>query len=395
MLLYSVVSARPFSYLLICYSYPPVLGGSEIEGQRVSDALQRRGHQVKIVCAGGDPMPPGANWVDPYGLRVRLIGGRWPPRSRGRVFALGVAWTLFKERRNYDIAYFLMHGLHVVTGAPVAHFLGKPIVMKFSGSSLVTQMNDSLAGRLQVRFLKKWAARILILNSGMLAEAKEAGFDPRRVAWIPNPVDTDTFRPASPEERTRLRRELNVSEHAQVIVFAGRMEPGKRLALLVASFAQVLRELPGAKLVLIGEGSLRGETAHLARELGVEKNVVFTGRLDGAGVLRWLQAGDVFALVSEAEGLPLVVIEAMAAGLPPLLSDIPAHSQLVDHGVHGWLTETGNQEAIAQGLIHLLTDRNLRNRLAAAARLRAVEQYSTTKVAECYESLFESVLAPR
>src|SRR5438552_19138262 len=96
--------ARRFSYLLISYSYPPVLGGSEIEAQRVSTALQQRGHQVQVLCAGGGPMPPLTNWVDPCGIRVRLLAGRWPDRWRPYIFALGVAWTLFKERRHYELA---------------------------------------------------------------------------------------------------------------------------------------------------------------------------------------------------------------------------------------------------------------------------------------------------
>src|SRR6185436_10830576 len=122
---------RRFSYVLVCYHYPPVLGGSEVEAQRVSTELQKRGHRVKILCSGGGPMPPVTDWVDPFGVPVRLFGGRWPASLRGYVFALAVAWTLFKERRNYEIVYFLMPGLQVVTGLLVAGLLDKPIVMKF------------------------------------------------------------------------------------------------------------------------------------------------------------------------------------------------------------------------------------------------------------------------
>src|ERR1700681_3893982 len=92
------MASRPISFLLICHSFPPVLGGSEVEAQRVSDELQKRGHRPRIVCAGGPPMPPVHEWVDPCGLRVRLYGGAGSPRRRDVTYALGVAWTLFKER---------------------------------------------------------------------------------------------------------------------------------------------------------------------------------------------------------------------------------------------------------------------------------------------------------
>jgi hypothetical protein len=68
----SRMEMRPVSYILICQSYPPVLGGSEAEAQHVSDKLQRRGYRPRIVCAGGAPMPAVGEWVDPFGLRVRI-----------------------------------------------------------------------------------------------------------------------------------------------------------------------------------------------------------------------------------------------------------------------------------------------------------------------------------
>src|SRR5579872_4590285 len=103
----------PISLLLISYSYPPVLGGSEIEAQRVCAGLMRRGHRVTVLCAGQPPMPLEAKWVDPSGVPVRSFGRRRQGKVREWMFALGVAWTLWNERRNYQLVYFLMQGLHL------------------------------------------------------------------------------------------------------------------------------------------------------------------------------------------------------------------------------------------------------------------------------------------
>lgn len=387
------MQSRPISYLLIIYSYPPVLGGSEIEAQRVSEALQARGYRVKIVCAGGAPMPDVKEWIDPCGVPVRIIGGGWPERVRGYIFALGTAWTLFKERNNYDIAYFLMQGIHLVPGLPVARLMGKRIVMKFACSTLVEQMMKSPSGRIEMWFLRRWASSILILNPGMVEEAKEVGLNLDLVEWMPNPVDTNDFRPCTPDERLRKRRELNLKPDTPVVVFVGRLHPQKELPWLVGAFAKVVKQRPDAVLALIGEGPLRDEIGALVRKSGIENNVIFTGRLDSKGVLNWLQAGDVFALISAIEGLPCVVVEAMSAGIPPVLSNIPAHTQLVDHEVHGLITELGNQDSIAQGLLRLLNDPDLRARLGAAARSRMLDQYSTPQVATRYEVLFKKLLA--
>jgi glycosyltransferase involved in cell wall biosynthesis len=337
-------------------------------------------------------MPPLIHWIDPCGLHVRIYGGRWPERLRGYVFAAGVAWTLFTERRNYDIAYFLMQGLQVLTGVPVAGVLGKGVVMKFSGSSLVVQMTASLVGRLELRALRRWASKILILNPGMIEEAKQANLDLERIGWMPNPVDTEKFRPCSPDVRATLRQELKIAPDVPLIVFVGRLDAQKQLPWLIESFAIVSKERPDARLVLVGDGPLSSQLVEMVSSMGLDGGVTFTGRLDSEGVLKWLQVSDIFTLVSPAEGLPLVVIEAMSAGLPSVLSDIPAHTQLVDHEIHGLLAEMGNPEATARGFIRLIDDPALRARLGAAARQRAIDEYSTPRVIACYEELFQNIL---
>jgi glycosyltransferase involved in cell wall biosynthesis len=382
-------------YILICHSYPPVLGGSEIEAQRVSDELQKRGHRPRIVCAGGDPMPAVSEWVDPFGLRVRIHGQSRSNRWRDIVYALGVAWTLIKERNDYEVVYFLMSGLHLFTGLPVARLLGKPIVMKFSCSSFVVGMRDSLLGRIELAFLRWWATRILILNPGMVDEALEVGFDRARIGWMPNPVETDQFSPCTPVERDGIRQELGLGRNTPLVVFVGRLDPQKELHWLIGAFAEVVREIPDAILALVGDGSLREQLKRQVADLGLEQNIIFTGRLNSAGVLKWLRAGDVFTMVSAIEGLPCSLIEAMSTGLPAVLSNIPAHTQLIDHEINGLITELGNKESIARGLIRALGDPDARKRMGAASRRRIEEQFATARVVDCYEELFAECLVSK
>jgi glycosyltransferase involved in cell wall biosynthesis len=384
----SRVATQPVSYILICHSYPPVLGGSEIEAQRVSDELQKRGYRPRIVCAGGPPMPSLREWVDPFGLRIRLYGSGGSTRWRDFVYAMGVAWTLFRERNEYEVVYFLMSGMHLATGLPVARLLGKPIVMKFSCSGLVVGLRNSFLGRLELNFLRRWASHILVLNPGMVEEALEVGFEKSRIGWMPNPVDTDHFRPCSPEQRMQWRKEVAIGQDTPLAVFVGRLDPQKELPWLIGAFAKVVREIPNAVLALVGDGSLRAQLGQLVSTLNLDKNVRFTGRQDTAGVLKWLQGSDVFTLISAVEGLPCSLIEAMSAGLPAVLSDIPAHIQLVDSEVEGILTKLGDQESIARGLIRVLGDTEGGKRMGAAGRKRMVEQFSTAKVVDCYETLF-------
>jgi glycosyltransferase involved in cell wall biosynthesis len=393
MLGFSDMKERPISYVLVCHSYPPVLGGSEIEAQRVSAELQRHGYKPLIVCAGGDPMPRQRDWVDPFGLPVRIYGSG-PPRRKDWIYALGVAWTLFKERHHYDIAYFLMQGLHLATGIPVARLLGKPIVMKFSCSGLVVGMQDTWMGQVELSLIKKWATKILVLNQGMAEEAREVGIDLSRLGWMPNPVDTDYFRPATSEQRVAYREEFEIGPDTPLAVFVGRLDHQKKIPLMLGGFAKYVSQRPEAMLAILGDGPLREDLRQLAISLGLGKNVYFGGRVPSTGVLKWNQMADTCMLVSEVEGLPCSLLESMSVGVPPVVSRIPAHTQLIEDGVHGILTEYGNEESIAEGLRRVLDDRALRDRMSAAARQRMIDEYSTARVRDCYDQLFRELVTP-
>jgi glycosyltransferase involved in cell wall biosynthesis len=341
-------------------------------------------------------MPAVSEWVDPFGLRIKIHGTSKNSRLRDIAYALGVAWTLFRERKDYDVAYFLMSGLHLFTGLPVARMLGKPIVMKFSCSSFVVGLGDSLLGRIELAFLRWWATRILVLNPGMVEEALQVGIAKERIGWMPNPVDTNLFSPVQREQRTSIRRELNLGPDTPVVVFVGRLDPQKKLHWLISAFARVVQQMPDAVLALVGDGSLRAEHTRQVKDLDLDRNVIFAGRQDTAGVVKWLRAGDTFTMVSEVEGLPCSLIEAMSTGLPPVISDIPAHTQLVTHEVHGLVTELGNEVSIAEGLLRILRNSEERARMGAASRRRIEQEFSTSTVVDCYEKLFaECMRSPR
>ena len=339
-------------------------------------------------------MPPGRDWVDSCGVPVRMFGESWPERYRGYVFALGVGWTLWAERKNYQVAYFLMQGIHLLTGLLIARLLGKAIVMKFSGSSLVAVMASSMTGRLSLFLLRKWADRILILNSGMLEECRQVGFDLSKVSWMPNPVDTNEFKPCTPAEKIEKRIQLGLPIEAPIIVFVGRLDYPKKIPSMLGAFQKVIAQRPDTILAIVGDGPLREQIHALVDELGLKRNVVLTGRLPMSGVLEWLQLSDLTTLVSEVEGLSCSLIEAMAAGLPAVVSAIPANTQLIAHEENGLLTELGNEESIAAALLRIVNDEPLRMRLGQRARQRMIAEFSTGQVVKYYENLFNEILSP-
>ncbi|WP_031494843.1 glycosyltransferase family 4 protein [Bryobacter aggregatus] len=383
-----MLAAKKYSCLLICFSYPPVLGGSEIEAQRVCRALRERGHRVLVLCAGHPEMPAATDWVDPYGTPVRSIGHGAQSPQLDRLFAVGVARELWRLRKEVDVVYFLMQGLHLVPGLPICRWLGLPIVMKISGSGIVEFMQKSFLGRLELGWLQRWAKRVMVLNDGIAQEAVNAGFDRQQLFWMPNPVDVDEFAPVSLAERKRLRAAAGIAEDAPVAVYVGRLAPEKELGSLLEAFALVQAQAPAARLILVGDGPERATLEAASERLQLASFVQFVGRQPMNRVLEYLQLADVFTLVSRLEGFPCSLIEAMSTGLASLVSRIPANEQLVEDGVHGWSGGVRNAPELAAALLRLIENPEQRAAMGVAGRQRIVDNYSSEKIAERYEELF-------
>ena len=337
-------------------------------------------------------MPDVARWVDPVGVPVRIFARGLTGRLKDYGFALAVAWTLLKERRNYQLVYFLMQGVHLAAGLPVARWLGKAIVMKISGSSIPTLMSRSWMGRLELRWLDRWAYRVMILNEGISEEAQAAGLKPEVLLWMPNPVDTDVFTPCDAGRRRELRAGLDLLPDAEAVLYVGRLAPEKELASLIGAFAAVARRRPRAVLILVGDGPSRESLEERVRQLGLRERIRFAGRQPAGKVLEWLQASDLFALVSSNEGFPCALSEAMSAGLAAVVSDIPGNVQLIDSGIHGLRVPMGDEARMAEAIAELLGDPEARARMGAAARRRIVENYSTGRVGDRYETRFGEAL---
>ena len=340
-----------------------------------------------VATTGGSPMPPLRKWTDPTGVPVRLYAARWHGAMKNVMFALSVAWLLIRERRNYQVVYFLMQGLHLAVGLPVAKLLGKTILMKVGGSGVLTAMARTPTGRLEIRWLRKWAHRIMILNEGMRAEALAVHLPADRLVWMPNPVDTEQFSPVPDAERYELRAQHNLPPGAFVIIYTGRLAPEKSLHLLVEAFGTVLRQRAQAYLVFVGDGPMREALTEQTRRLGCQDSTCFAGSVAPLDVPRWLQMADVFALVSLSEGFPCALVEAMSAELASVVSDIPANRQLVQPEVHGLLSPPGDVSALSAALIRMFDDHELRSRMGAEARRSVKQQYATERVLARYETL--------
>jgi sugar transferase (PEP-CTERM/EpsH1 system associated) len=185
-------------------------------------------------------------------------------------------------------------------------------------------------------------------------------------------------------------QDFTKEEKDVVLLNVGRFAPQKNHLLLVEAFALAVKEYPAMKLWLVGDGPLKPAVEKIIVEMGLERKVLFLGVRDD--VPRLLAATDLFVLSSDYEGVPLSVLEAMAAGKPVVATAVGGVPELVEDGVTGVLVPPRNPEALAKGILRLAKDADLRQRMGKAARERALERFDISRTAREYEALYLKLL---
>lgn len=175
------------------------------------------------------------------------------------------------------------------------------------------------------------------------------------------------------------------------IATVGRMSETKNQATLVRAFAELLEDVPRAHLTLVGDGPLRGQLESLTVELGVEDRVEFTGFIDREDVYRVLEASELFVLPSRSEGFCVAAVEAMACGVPVVVSDIDALHEVV--GDAGEFADPTDPDTFVDRMRTVLTDEARRDRLAALARTRARTEFPLDRTVDAYYRLYTSLTA--
>lgn len=206
-------------------------------------------------------------------------------------------------------------------------------------------------------------ARIIAVSPEESRAARRLGLGNSRVITIPNGVGEPELTP-----RAEARRAMGVSDEAIVIGFVGRLVDQKAPDVLLTAFASTIRVAPQARLAMVGAGPLDEELRGLAGKLGIADKIIWLGERDARGVLAGF---DIFALSSRKEGLPYVVLEAMAAGLPVVATQSAGVEILIEPEINGFVAITGDAASFAQGLIALASDPQRLASFGVASRKRA------------------------
>jgi len=289
------------------------------------------------------------------------------------------------KAERFDILHTHKFGSNL-WGALIGSACGIPAIVahehswSYEGNPPRAWIDGNVIGRLATRF-------VAVSRADADRMIRKEGVSAHKVTVIPN-----GYIPSPASSNHDVRAELGLDANAPVIGIAAVLRPEKRIDLLLVAHARVRSVVPEAKLVIAGDGECRAALERQARDLRLDGSVHFLGaRTDVDSVLR---AADVGALSSDREGSPLLVFECMANQTPLVATAIGGVPDVVEDGRTGVLVPRRDPDALADGLIGLLTDPERRARMAAAAK-DALRGYTIDATAGRFAALYDSLVPAR
>jgi glycosyltransferase involved in cell wall biosynthesis len=197
-------------------------------------------------------------------------------------------------------------------------------------------------------------------------------FPARKMMTIHNGISPREFTPNQSDGKA-IRTKLEIRPDEFVLVCTARLSAEKGIDILLSAMSQIIQKDVSCRCIVIGDGALKEELLEQAKSLGLSLHVFFEGFQ--ADVRSYLCAADAFVLTSHIEGLPFSVLEAMACGLPCVVTNVGGNSEAVVHNVNGLVVNPGSVDEVAQAIIYLLTHPQERARMAQASRSRICEEF--------------------
>jgi len=370
---------------ITCY---PTYGGSGAVATELGLDLARRGHQVHFIT-----------YDSPFRLRgyservffhqVETRMGRYPLFDH-------FPYTLALASKQHEVVLReqldLLHVHYAIPHATTA-YLAREMLDGERSLRFITTLHGTditLVGQESsfyaiTKFSIEQSDGVTAVSSYLRDETYRAfGCVSCDVRVIPNFVNLQEYRPAEPGCRTQI-----APAGHKVITHVSNFREVKRVKDVVRVFARIRRAMP-ASLVMIGDGPERVDAESEARELGVNEDVRFLGRLDSVASV--LQASDLFILPSQTESFGLAALEAMACGAPVVASRAGGLTEVIDDGENGILEPVGSVEAMGRRAVELLRDPERHATMRAAAIAKA-QDFSADRIVPMYEAFYEEVLA--
>lgn len=358
------------------------VGGAEMLMRDLAPGLRQRGFRVSVAYS-----TPGPLAADLQAMGIPLT--RLPRLARVDPFLLLRMTRLMRQDPPQIVhTHLFKSDFH---GRPAARLAGVPVVVSTLHNS-DPWARQPLAGRLYTANARLADRLIAVSNEVRDYYLAHTRIDPQRILTIDNGVDTRRF--AGQESAGQAARAgLGLDPGIPVFGIIGRMKPQKDHHTFLQAAAQVARQLPQARFLVIGDGPLRAELEAETRGLGLEQAVIFTGLR--ADIPALLAAMDVLVFSSRWEGLPVTLLEGMAAGRPVAATAVDGIRTVTIPGETALLAPPGDPDALAAACLRLGQDPALAQRLGRAGRERVAALYSLEAMIDRTVELYQGLLQRR
>jgi len=353
------------------------VGGAEKALARLLTYLDRDRFAPTVVCLyGGDG--PVADEIRALDIPVVDLG----MTAKWRWDALWRLYCLLRQERPTILHTWMFHAN--IPGRVLGRLAGVPIVisgertmgMESRWRYWLNRVTASLADR--VTCVSQQVADFAVNHVGIPSE---------KIVIIPNGIQLPDFECLF--DTVQARSELRLPGNHVLVGTVARLDPVKRLDILL----HALRSLPDVYAVIIGDGPERARLTALSEGLGLANRVYFPGHQ--GDVWPWLAALDVFALSSDWEGMSNALLEAMAAGLPVVATEVGGTPDVVVDGTTGLLVPRRDPAALAEAVASLVNDADTRCRMGRAGQERVLQHFSIERTVERTQSLYEQLLAAK
>ena len=236
-------------------------------------------------------------------------------------------------------------------------------------------------------FLKTFD-RVVVVSEAIKSEVLHCGISENKIAVITNGINLDRF--GNKNRIRETRKNFGITEDEKIIGLVSRLTAEKGHVYLLKAAKDIVSEFPRVRFLIIGDGPLRRELEDMVSALQLRNKVIFAGLQKDIPDI--LAAVDIFVLPSLTEGLPMAMLEAMAAGRPLIASRVGAIPKIIENGVNGLLVEPGNSDDLRKAIIELLRDPKRADMFSKAGLELIANKFSSKRMAEDYKQVYRQVI---
>lgn len=368
---------------ITCY---PTVGGSGVIATELGKMLAEKGHEVHFITSS-TPFRLNKTYANIYSHQVEVnTYSVFQYAPYDIALATKIAEVIKNEKLDLmHVHYAIPHAVCAILGRDMAGSnIG--IVTTLHGTDITVLGSDSSLKE-AIRYGIEKSDIVTAVSDSLRDQTYDLINPDKKIETVYNFVDEREY---FPQDSKELKAELGIEPDQKVMIHVSNFRNVKRVQDVVETFSQARQQLD-CKLLLGGDGPEMGRIIQQVQDLGLEDDVLFLGKRDS--LAEFYNISDIKILLSEKEAFGLVLLEAMACGVPVIGSNIGGMPEIIEPGVNGYLVELGDTKQAAEYAIEMMSDEKKLEELRQGALKTVAERFHSSKILKHYEGLYERLLA--